>query len=184
MINTTAHSNTRSPTSWILVGFVSTEPQWELLRSLLSLIHLVFCPTVSLILLTNYLSITKPNDWFSISLYAVLNIADFAFFLEYFFLWASITFFFGQAHGRQKVLGQGLNLNHSCDLSHSRDNDPSLSCCITKELPIIPFFKASPLAYGNSRARGRIRVVAACLRHSHSNVGSEPYLQPRAMLDP
>ena len=43
-------------------------------------------------------------------------------------------------------------------------------------------------SYGGSQARGRIRAVAAGLRQSHSNVGSEPCLQPtpqlRAMLDP
>ena len=32
---------------------------------------------------------------------------------------------FGHAHGLWKFLGQGLNLSHSCDLSHSSDKtDP------------------------------------------------------------
>ena len=35
------------------------------------------------------------------------------------------------------------------------------------------FFRATPVAYGSSQARGRIRAVAASLHHSHSNVGSE-----------
>ena len=43
-------------------------------------------------------------------------------------------------------------------------------------------------AYGNSQARDRIRATAACLHHSHSNVGSELCLQPTpwlvAMPDP
>ena len=47
------------------------------------------------------------------------------------------------------------------------------------------FSGASP---GGSRARGRIRAVAASLSQSHSNSGSEPRLQPtpqlKAMLDP
>ena len=38
------------------------------------------------------------------------------------------------------------------------------------------FFRAAPAAYGGSQARGLIRAVAAGLRHSHSNVGSEPRL--------
>ena len=42
-------------------------------------------------------------------------------------------------------------------------------------------------AYG-SQARDQIRDAAADLCHSHSNVGSEPHLQPTsqlmAMLDP
>ena len=49
-------------------------------------------------------------------------------------------------------------------------------------------FRATPAAYGGSQARGLIRAVAASLRHSHSNAGSEPHLQliPQLMatLDP
>ena len=37
-------------------------------------------------------------------------------------------------------------------------------------------FRATPLAYGGSEARGRIGAVAASLHHSHSNLGSEPRL--------
>ena len=44
------------------------------------------------------------------------------------------------------------------------------------------------MAYGGSQARGLIGAVAAGLRKSHSNLGSEPYLQPTpqltATLDP
>ena len=39
-------------------------------------------------------------------------------------------------------------------------------------------FRTAPVAYGNSQARVRIRVVAAGLRHSDSNTGSELHLQP------
>lgn len=49
--------------------------------------------TASLILLINDLSITKPNDQFSICLYTVLDIVDFSFFLKHFLLLASITLF-------------------------------------------------------------------------------------------
>ena len=51
-------------------------------------------------------------------------------------------------------------------------------------------FRAAPMAYGGSQARGRIRTTAAGLRdsHGHSNAGSEPCLQPTpqlmATLDP
>ena len=49
-------------------------------------------------------------------------------------------------------------------------------------------FRAAPVACGSSQARGQIGAVGASLRHSHSNVGSEPRLQPTpqlmAMLDP
>ena len=50
------------------------------------------------------------------------------------------------------------------------------------------FSRAAPAAYGGSQARGQIGAVAAGICQSHSNTGSEPYLQPtpqlRAMLDP
>ena len=49
-------------------------------------------------------------------------------------------------------------------------------------------FRTSPVAYGGSEARGQIGAVAAGLRHSHSNAGSEPRLRPTpqlmATLDP
>ena len=48
-------------------------------------------------------------------------------------------------------------------------------------------FRATPVAYGSSQARGRIRRAPAGLHHSHSNTGSELHLwsmlQPAATLD-
>ena len=41
---------------------------------------------------------------------------------------------------------------------------------------------AAPTAYGGSQARGRIGAVAARLRQSHSNAGSEPCLWPTPQL--
>ena len=38
------------------------------------------------------------------------------------------------------------------------------------------------MAYGFSQARDLIRAVAAGLDHSHSNMGSEPHLQPTSQL--
>ena len=44
-------------------------------------------------------------------------------------------------------------------------------------------FRAAPVAYGSSKARGsRIVATAASPRHSHSNAGSEPHLQPTPQL--
>ena len=45
-------------------------------------------------------------------------------------------------------------------------------------------FRATPAAYGGSHARGRIRAVAAGLRHNHSNSGSEPTPQLMVIPDP
>ena len=38
------------------------------------------------------------------------------------------------------------------------------------------FFRMAPTAYGNSQAKGRIRVVVASLHHSHSNTRSKLHL--------
>ena len=58
----------------------------------------------------------------------------------------------------------------------------------TFSLYFFAFSRATPMAYGGSQARGLIGAVATGLRQSHSNVGSEPRLQPTpqltAMLDP
>ena len=53
---------------------------------------------------------------------------------------------------------------------------------------LFAFSRAASTAYGDSQARGKIRAIATGLRHSHSNAGSEPSLQPTpqlmATLDP
>ena len=45
-------------------------------------------------------------------------------------------------------------------------------------------FRAAPVAYGGSQARGQIGVVAASLCHTHSNTGSEVHLWPTPQLTP
>ena len=49
-------------------------------------------------------------------------------------------------------------------------------------------FRAAPVAYVDSQARGPIGAIAASLNQSQSNAGSEPCLQPTpkitATLDP
>ena len=48
--------------------------------------------------------------------------------------------------------------------------------------------RAAPMAYGGSQAGGQIGAIVTGLRQSHSNMGSEPRLQPilqlTAMQDP
>ena len=44
------------------------------------------------------------------------------------------------------------------------------------------FLSRSPAAYGGSQARGPVGAVAAGLRQSHSNAGSEPCLWPTPQL--
>ena len=52
-------------------------------------------------------------------------------------------------------------------------------CCSFR---LFAFSRATPAAYGGSQARDRIEAVAAGLRHSHSNAGTEPHLQPPPQL--
>ena len=47
---------------------------------------------------------------------------------------------------------------------------------------LFAFSRATPVAYGDSQARGLIGAVAAGLRQSHSNVGSQPHRQPTPQL--
>ena len=87
-------------------------------------------------------------------------------------------FFFGGAYAlcTQKFLGQGSNTCYSRNQSHSRDNPGSLTRYTTRELPSLSLFllfRATPVAYGSSQARGPTGAAAAGLHHSHSNMGSE-----------
>ena len=43
-------------------------------------------------------------------------------------------------------------------------------------------FRATPMAYASSQARGPTGAAVAGLCHSHSNAGSEPHLQPTPQL--
>ena len=43
-------------------------------------------------------------------------------------------------------------------------------------------FRAAPIAYGVSQARGQIGAVASGLGQRHSNMGSEPRLRPTPQL--
>ena len=43
-------------------------------------------------------------------------------------------------------------------------------------------FRATPVAYGSSQARGPIGVADAGLHHSHSNLGSKLHVRPIAQL--
>ena len=48
------------------------------------------------------------------------------------------------------------------------------------------FFRAVPVAYGSSQARGRMRAVAVSPTHSHSDAGSELHMRctPQFMATP
>ena len=54
--------------------------------------------------------------------------------------------------------------------------------CIFLGGRMLLFFRAAPAAYAVFQAKGRIGVVAALLRQSHSNARSEPCLLPTPQL--
>ena len=53
---------------------------------------------------------------------------------------------------------------------------PTSEAAIYLFIFFLPFFSAMPEAYGNSQARGQIRVAIASLHRIYSNVGSELHL--------
>ena len=79
-----------------------------------------------------------------------------------------------------------MSFHHS--FPRTSPNYPKLF--LKSQIVLLSFFlfRATPIAYGSSQARGRIGAVAASLRHSHINVRSELHLQhtpqPAATLDP
>ena len=58
----------------------------------------------------------------------------------------------------------------------------SLSIYIFFFFGLFAISRAAPMAYGGSQARGQIGAVAAGLRQSHSNAGSESHLRPTPQL--
>ena len=52
------------------------------------------------------------------------------------------------------------------------DNIVSCAHLLFVFFPVFCLFKAAPLLYGGSQARGLIRATAASLHHSHCNAGS------------
>ena len=49
--------------------------------------------------------------------------------------------------------------------------------------PFLFLFRVTPTTHGSFQASGQIRATAVSLCHSHSNVGSEPRLQPTPQLN-
>ena len=56
------------------------------------------------------------------------------------------------------------------------------STIIVKNFFFFCYFRAVPVAYRGSQARGQIGAVAAGLPHSHSNAGPQPRLRAAPQL--
>ena len=92
-----------------------------------------------------------------------------------------LTFFGGCTCGIWKFQGQGLNLSDSCDLCIAAAMPDLFFIIIILNLFYFYFyllFRVTPIAYGSSQARGKMRATAVGLHHRHINLGSEPRLQP------
>ena len=78
----------------------------------------------------------------------------------------------GRQAGKEAVAwGGGQGWDPACFM---KTQEPLLSShCFFSFLFL---FRAAPVAYGSSQARGQIRAAAASLYHSHSNARSVPYL--------
>ena len=85
-----------------------------------------------------------------------------------------------------KFLDQGLKLCHSSDPSHCSDNarsltamppgNSSISVSFFFSFCLFAFFRAAPMAYGGSQARGLMGAVGAGLRQTNSNARFELHL--------
>ena len=65
---------------------------------------------------------------------------------------------------------------HHLEASSLRRPPQKHESCAFKRTFFFGLLRSASAAYGGSQARGLIRAVAAGLRHSHSNSGSEPCL--------
>ena len=92
-------------------------------------------------------------------------------------------FFKGCTCGIWTFPSQVLNVNHSCDLCRSCGNAGSCTSTATWATAVRFFFffilfRAAPIAYGSSQARGQMGAAAASLCYSHSDTRSKWQLWP------
>ena len=72
-------------------------------------------------------------------------------------------------------LAQAVDVFQSAGVCQTRLVEP-MAWTSSLFVGLFCLFRAAPMACGISQAGGRIGAVAAGLRHSQSNVGSEPCL--------
>ena len=85
------------------------------------------------------------------------------------------------------TLSLGTTICHGCSPKHTHTHTHTHTHRISKQfiitvcfifvfLWVFCLFRAVPVAYGRSQARGQIRATAASQHVSHSNSGFEPHL--------
>ena len=84
-------------------------------------------------------------------------------------------------HKEEEDGGGGSGVGSKLGLPHNLLSNQDNFFCLFLFL-FFCFFRATPVAYGGSRARGQIGAAPAGLHHSHSNLGSESCLPPAPQL--
>ena len=80
------------------------------------------------------------------------------------------------------VLAMSLFIVINVNFEFVIKNYPWKNLLIFLFLFVFCLFRAVPVAYGGSQARGQIGAVAPGLHHSHGNTASELQLQPTQQL--
>ena len=146
ILNTLSEARIKPATSWILVGFVTPEPQQELF-------------------LRNYFYLYILNRSY---IYRVQKLRENSPFSQL-------------PEGDQSYQCVGhLSRNISC--IHKQRFFFFVLFCFFCFFCFFCLFRATPVVYGESKARGPIRATAAGLHQSHSNARSEPHFRPTPQL--
>ena len=116
----------------------------------------------------------------------------YTFFSSWIKVWRLHIHFFSSSAVSVLILHLLPNVNaSSISTLHFKGPQTSLPCCIFCTIIItlsfsfvflFLLFRAEPVAYGESQARGRIGITSVSLRHSHSKAGGELHLWPAPQL--
>ena len=89
-----------------------------------------------------------------------------------------ISYIFHIRNLRLERLSDSPQITHSKCNGTESEHEALFNCAFFFVVVVVfcLFFRAVPVAYGNSLAKGQIGAIGAGLYHSHSNVRSEPYL--------
>ena len=96
--------------------------------------------------------------------------------------WRAVAYFQMKTDGfpKQKLLSEWCSTGLQIFLT-SGFSCLLLCLCIVMD-SFFSDFRAAPVAYGGSQAKGWIWAAASSLHHSHSNTRSKPRLQPTPQL--
>ena len=79
-------------------------------------------------------------------------------------------------------MAQSYSSNNNCNKNSKSIQDLFNAFIYLFIYSLILLFRAEPVAYGGSQARGLIGAIAASLHYSYSNARSKLHLQPTPQL--